>query len=68
MSVGSPKCTVDASQLRALLLRADAQRDRIERLENGLRIIAGYEQCADATMSNVEVARAILAEPTDEEE
>jgi hypothetical protein len=50
--------------LASLLL--SVQRDcitataRIRELEAALRIIAGYEQCADNLMSNVEVARAAL--------
>lgn len=34
--------------------------DEIERLRAALRIIAGYEQCIDNLMSNVDVARAAL--------
>ncbi len=38
--------------------------DRIEELETALRIIAGYEQCADNLMSNVDIARSVLNKET----
>lgn len=37
-----------------------AQVSRIEELEMALRIIAGYEQCIDNLMGNVDIARKAL--------
>ena len=44
------------------VVERDAWRIRAETAEAALRIIAGEAQCADNLMSNVEVARAALAQ------
>ena len=43
-----------------VIRQLEAERDR---LRAALRIIAGYQQCIDNLMSNVDVARTALGEP-----
>jgi hypothetical protein len=65
------------NELVAKCAELEKQRDELQeeayrtagmlvRLVTALRIIGGYEQCADNTMSNVEIARQAL-DPSDED-
>lgn len=50
---------LDAMRFQRERDKAEVERDR---LREALRIIAGYQQCIDNLMSNVDVARAALGE------
>lgn len=56
-------CYYTGSAAGDAALKADG-----ERLRAALRIIAGYEQCIDNLMSNVEIARAALTTPEQEKQ